>query len=144
MRGTEARNSAVGWHWKQTNKRFQWADENPRSALVHGHQRRFTVNITGSTCLGLTCCLLDSANIENVLASSPPEIIGGMRRRLWYQHDGAPSHFASPVCAVLANTFGNRWIGRGACKLACYIPGSHPIRFLSLRLHEKSSVFLPC
>ena len=36
-----------------------------------------------------------------------------IRRRMWFQLDGGPSHFAYPVRVVINNTFGNRWIGRG-------------------------------
>ena len=35
------------------------------------------------------------------------------RQRLWYQHDGAPAHFALDVREYLNNVFPNRWIGKG-------------------------------
>ncbi|EZA48045.1 hypothetical protein X777_14421, partial [Ooceraea biroi] len=34
------------------------------------------------------------------------------RQRLWYQHDGAPPHYAHQVRAYLNHAFSNRWIGR--------------------------------
>ena len=34
-------------------------------------------------------------------------------RHLWYQLDGAPSHFTFPVCRWLHHHFPDRWIGRG-------------------------------
>ncbi|PSN41891.1 hypothetical protein C0J52_19822 [Blattella germanica] len=35
-----------------------------------------------------------------------------IRRRMWFQHDGAPSHFADPVRVAINNTSGNKWVGR--------------------------------
>ena len=35
-----------------------------------------------------------------------------VRQRLWFQHDGAPTHFALDVRKYL-NVFPNRWIGMG-------------------------------
>ena len=35
-----------------------------------------------------------------------------VRQRLWFQHDGAPAHFARDV-REYHNVFHNRWIGRG-------------------------------
>ena len=34
-------------------------------------------------------------------------------QRLWFQHHGAPAHFALDVREYLKNVFRNRWIGRG-------------------------------
>ena len=36
-----------------------------------------------------------------------------IRGRMWYQHDGAPAHFAIPVRQHLNAVYGDRWIGRG-------------------------------
>ena len=36
-----------------------------------------------------------------------------VRQRLWFQHGGAPAHFALNVREYLNNVFPNRWIGRG-------------------------------
>ncbi|KAJ8891665.1 hypothetical protein PR048_004193 [Dryococelus australis] len=36
-----------------------------------------------------------------------------IRETMWYQHNGALAHFSNPVYAVIANTYGHRWIGRG-------------------------------
>ena len=35
-----------------------------------------------------------------------------VRQRLWFQHDGAPTHFVLDVREYLHNVFPNRWIGR--------------------------------
>jgi hypothetical protein len=35
------------------------------------------------------------------------------RRRMYYQHDGAPPHFSQVVRQYLNHKFPNRWIGRG-------------------------------
>lgn len=34
------------------------------------------------------------------------------RQELWFQHDGAPPHFARQARTTLNEIFGNRWIGR--------------------------------
>ena len=35
------------------------------------------------------------------------------RRKMWYQHDGCPSHYAMKSRAALDKMFCGRWIGRG-------------------------------
>ena len=35
-----------------------------------------------------------------------------IRRRMWFQHDGAPAHNAVNARRHLNEVFGNRWIGR--------------------------------
>jgi hypothetical protein len=35
-----------------------------------------------------------------------------VRREMWFQHDGAPTHFTNVVSEYKDETFGNRWIGR--------------------------------
>ena len=66
--------------------------------------------------MSLTPCLRWSMYrmfLEVSLPRSLEAVPLGIRRRMWYQHDGAPPHFAGPVRALLTNPFGNRWIGRG-------------------------------
>ena len=36
----------------------------------------------------------------------------GVRRRMWFQHDGTPAHNAVNARRHLNEVFGNRWIGR--------------------------------
>ena len=36
----------------------------------------------------------------------------GIRRRMWFKHDGAPVHFHGNARQYLNNAFPNRWIGR--------------------------------
>ena len=46
--------------------------------------------------------------LPEMLESVPLQV----RQRLWFQHDGAPAHFALDVKDYLNNVFPNRWIGR--------------------------------
>ena len=65
----------------------EWANENPHSTLVLGHQRHFTVKIwagiLGDYLLGpyMLASSTQMANVQNILGSSPPEIIGGSTSR---------------------------------------------------------------
>jgi hypothetical protein len=36
-----------------------------------------------------------------------------VRREMWFQHDGAPTHYTNVLREYLDETFANRWIGRG-------------------------------
>ncbi|KZC12505.1 hypothetical protein WN55_04312 [Dufourea novaeangliae] len=45
----------------------------------------------------------------NVLEEMPLNL----RNSLWFQHDGAPPHYAAAVRNWLNETFQNRWVGRG-------------------------------
>ncbi|KAK3888480.1 hypothetical protein Pcinc_007462 [Petrolisthes cinctipes] len=36
-----------------------------------------------------------------------------VRRRMWFMHDGAPSHFSLTARAYLDTIYPNRWIGHG-------------------------------
>ena len=100
-----------------------WSDENPHATVMTNHQRRFAVNIwagiVGDYLLGPYMLpprlrwpmyrLFLEVHLPMLLEDVPLHI----RRRMWFQHDGAPPHFADPVRAAITNTFGNRWIGRG-------------------------------
>ncbi|KAJ8871590.1 hypothetical protein PR048_027916 [Dryococelus australis] len=41
------------------------------------------------------------------------EVLVGIRRHMWFQHDGAPAYFTLAVREFLSDTFGHLWIGRG-------------------------------
>ncbi|GFV88974.1 DUF4817 domain-containing protein [Trichonephila clavipes] len=47
--------------------------------------------------------------LQELLTDDPAPI----RRRIWFQQDGAPFHYARHVREHLDRTFPNRWIGRG-------------------------------
>ena len=41
------------------------------------------------------------------------DVLANVRRNMWFQHDGAPTHFGQDVRNYLDGSFPNRWIGRG-------------------------------
>ena len=51
--------------------------------------------------------------IRDILPEMLENIPLQVRQRSWFQHDGAPAHFALDVREYLNNVFPNRWIGRG-------------------------------
>ena len=51
--------------------------------------------------------------IHDILPEMLENVPLQVRQRLWFQHDGAPAHFALDVREYLNNVFPNRWIGRG-------------------------------
>lgn len=51
--------------------------------------------------------------LQEVLRDFLEDVPLDIRENMWYQHDGAPAHFAINVRAHLDATFGRKWIGRG-------------------------------
>ena len=88
-----------------------------------GHQRRFGVNvwagILGNKLIGphILPNRLRGAEYLQFLQEDLPNLLNevpiGMRRGMWYQHDGAPPNFSITVREYLDTQFPNRWIGRG-------------------------------
>jgi hypothetical protein len=89
----------------------------------HAHQTRFSVNvwagIIGDHLIGpyLLPERLDGRSYFNFLKEILPELLLNVpvhiRRRMWFQHDGAPAHFRHEVRELLNLTYGEQWIGRG-------------------------------
>ncbi|GFW76771.1 DUF4817 domain-containing protein [Trichonephila clavipes] len=50
---------------------------------------------------------------REVLPELLTDFLAPIRRRMWFQQDGAPSHYARHVREHLDRTFPNRWIGCG-------------------------------
>ena len=50
--------------------------------------------------------------LEETLSELLEDVPLGIRRVMWYQHDGAPSHYYAGARNVLDRQFPNRWIGR--------------------------------
>lgn len=99
-----------------------WADENPHAPFIRAHQQRFAVNvwagIIGEYVIG-PYILPNRLNGENYfifLDTVLPELLEDLplniRRRLWFQHDGAPAHTTREVTALLNRKYPNKWIGR--------------------------------
>ncbi|GFX02091.1 DUF4817 domain-containing protein [Trichonephila clavipes] len=100
-----------------------WALNNPHSTRPRAMQQRLTVNvwagIVGDSLLGPYTLppRLDSHKylvfLQEVLPELLTDVPAPIRRRMWFQQDGAPSHYARHVREHLDRTFPNRWIGRG-------------------------------
>lgn len=98
-----------------------WADENPHSLRVANSQYQFSINIwagiIGNDVIGPVVLpnRLDQESYLNFLRNDLPELLPLFMRNgtMWFQHDGAPAHFAAVVRTYLADTYGHRWIGRG-------------------------------
>lgn len=100
-----------------------WADENPHVIRQHGYQHRFSINvwagIVADQLIGphILPSRLTGAIYTTFLQQTLPELLEhvqpNVRRRLWFQHDGAPAHFARDARQVLDTNYPNRWIGRG-------------------------------
>lgn len=99
-----------------------WADANPHAIRQHHFQHRFSVNvwagILGDTFLG-PYVLPERLNgatylqfLQNVLPDYLDDVPLGIRRQIWFMHDGAPPHFSRAVRDFLNATY-PRWIGRG-------------------------------
>jgi hypothetical protein len=106
-----------------SRNRHLWADENPHGTWDRNFQKKFGVNvwagILGNKIIG-PYLLPDHLNgptylgfLRHILPELLEDIPLGARRRMWFQHDGAPPHFSIDVRNHLNMTFRNRWIGRG-------------------------------
>lgn len=100
-----------------------WAHENPRATRTRAAQRRFSINvwagIVGDCLIGpyLLPSRLDGRSygifLEYVLPDLLHDVPASLRDRIWFQHDGAPSHFSHYAREYLNRDFPARWIGRG-------------------------------
>ena len=72
-----------------------------------------------------------------LLADVPPPI----RRRMWFQHNGASAHFSWNVRHYIDNIFPNRWIGRnGTVSWPAKFPDMTHLDY-SFWGHTKSSIY---
>jgi hypothetical protein len=100
-----------------------WAGQNAHAARKSHLQRNFSVNlwagIVGGTLFGphmlparltgeLYLRFLDN-DLPLLLENVPLDIRG----RMWYMHDGAPTHFSRVIRGYLDEHYPQRWIGRG-------------------------------
>lgn len=106
-----------------THNAHIWSSNNPHTTRSRAAQQRFSVNVW----VGIVAdCLigpyllpprLDSAKYLVFLQEVLPELLTNVpspvRHRMWFQQDGAPSHYGACVRDHLNRTFPNRWIGRG-------------------------------
>lgn len=85
------------------NQHF-WAPENPHATKESKNQQQFSLNVWGgivANCLIGPVFLpprLNGESYHRFLSHTLPSLIDvvpiGIRRRLWFMHDGAPAHFS--------------------------------------------------
>jgi hypothetical protein len=101
-----------------------WADENPRWLRQTAHQEQWRTNvwcgILGDRIVGPVFydgTLNRQRYRDLILNGIVTTIVDNMPlqayRETWYQHDGAPPHFAIISRQWLDDVFPGRWIGRG-------------------------------
>lgn len=106
-----------------THNQHEWAHDNPHATVTRGYQQRFSVNvwagIVGDVLIGpyLLPPRLDGttylAFLQQVLPDLLDDVPLAIVRQMWFQHDGAPAHFALRVRVYLDEQYPQRWIGRG-------------------------------
>lgn len=100
-----------------------YSDVNPHWIRQHTNQHRWSLNVwcgiirnrvVGPIFIqdrlhGDNYLALLQGQIEDAIDNLPLDL----RINLWWQHDGAPAHYALLVQNFLNNNYGNCWIGRG-------------------------------
>lgn len=96
----------------------EWNEANPHAVVHHGAQHRFSINlwagIVDEYLLGpyILPPRLNGQTYLTFLQQQLPEFLDdlplALRSRLWFQHDGAPSHFVQPVRDYLDIAFPNQ------------------------------------
>ncbi|GFQ70916.1 transposable element Tcb1 transposase [Trichonephila clavata] len=119
-----------------------WALSNTHSTQPRAAQQSFTVNVWASimvyNLLGSYILLprLDSDKylvfLQEVLSELLTDVLTPVRRRMWFQQDGASSQYGRCVLDHLERTFPNRWIARGG-----------PVTWLSRPLIQLFWIFSP-
>jgi len=128
-----------------------WDEENPHAIFPTRHQQRWSVNvwagIVDDYLIGpyLLPERLTGPIYRRFLEEVLPELLENVplnvRHQMWFQHDGAPTHFAVQVREDLAQRFGHRWIARGgAVSWPPRSPDLTPLDFF-LWGHVKSLVY---
>lgn len=108
-----------------THNCHYWAENNPHWIKQVKHQRNWQINVwcgiyntriigpvffTGTLTAERYCELILHGIVEEFLDNVPLN----ENLELWFQHDGAPPHFAAVTRNLLDQLFHNRqWIGRG-------------------------------
>ena len=100
-----------------------WAVENPRIIRDHHFQHHFGVNLWAGIMNGAIIgpfelpARLRGPDYLNFLQNDLPNLLENLplaiRAQMWFQHDGAPAHWARVVRQFLNAVFPERWIGRG-------------------------------
>lgn len=100
-----------------------WSDENPHWMRQVDHQNVWSLNVwcgvLGERIIGPFFFegTLTGEKYLDFLRDSFSELLEevplDIRRRMWFQQDGAPPHYARTVRAFLNQMFPRRWMGRG-------------------------------
>lgn len=109
-------------HLNRHNMHY-WSNENPHWTRTVPFQHRWSLivwcGIIGDSVIG-PYCFDDTVNTQsycNLLRNHLPlfleELPLNVRRKMWFQQDGAPPHFSRATRTLLNEIFGDRWIGRG-------------------------------
>ena len=107
-----------------TRNSHRWSQEIPHGTVETNVQRRFSINV----CCGIIDDMLIGPVIlddrmtgqsyldflQNELPKQLADVPLATRIAMYFQHDGAPSHYTRHVMQHLNDTFPNRWIGRGS------------------------------
>jgi len=101
-----------------------WVDENPNATVESNFQLRFSVNVR---CAVLEDQLIGPFMLEGLdtleaylrfLQEELPQLLEDVplnkQSRIYFQHDGAPSHSSREVRNFLNCRFPGRWIGHGS------------------------------
>ena len=101
---------------------YVWDNENLHAQHAHGSQQRFGINVwagmvddrlTGPYFLPVRLTGHSYLTfLQEVLGKLLEDESLDIRRRLWFQNDGAPIHFAGAIRDHLTTYFGQRWKGR--------------------------------
>jgi len=76
--------------------------------------------------------------LQIVLPKQLEDVPLATRIAMYFQHDGAPSHYILHVMQYLNDTFPNRWIGRGSTiNWPPRSPDLSPLHFLFMRFYEE-------
>ncbi|GBM71854.1 hypothetical protein AVEN_229352-1 [Araneus ventricosus] len=96
---------------------------NPYDTRPHAYQKRFSVNvwagIVGDHLIDpyLLPFQLEGRTyltfLQQVLSELLQPVAANIQSCMWFQHDGAPTHFSLDVRSALDAKFPRRWIGRG-------------------------------
>lgn len=134
-----------------THNLHSWQQENPHEVHRFRYQHRFSVNVwcgIVNECLIGPYLMPSPLNgqryctfLRDVLPGLLDDVPLGLRRNMWFQHDGAPAHNARNARQHLTETFGNRWIGRnGPIAWPARSPDLTPLDFF-LWGHMKTLVY---
>ncbi|KOC59847.1 hypothetical protein WH47_10761, partial [Habropoda laboriosa] len=84
-----------------------WNDENPLVIRTHAAQDRWSINLWAGICDDFVVGpyilpeRLNGTTYQNFLENALLDLLEEIRRNMYFQHDGAPTHYAANVRAFL-------------------------------------------